>query len=191
MRKTAFGAIAVALMCVSASASADPLFGGDHPLRLGFGMDVGVPSGASLGLVVHPKQDWISVQPSLTYNGLAFGGRLALKLDPMALINKGNLPIGLFADAQGGFAGTGTIPGHSDLPGIGYDYLNLYGGLRLGKPNGFHWNFEVGPTYLHATTDNFQAVLKNTNTSGLTVGNPTVNGWVIPTFVTGFEVVWP
>ena len=191
MRKALFTGLAIALVCVTATASADPLFGGDHPLRLGFGMDVGVPSGASLGLVVHPKQDWISVQPSLTYNGLAFGGRLALKLDPMALINKGNLPIGLFADAQGGFAGEGTIPGHSDLPGIGYDYLNLYGGLRLGKPNGFHWNFEVGPTYMHASTNNFQSLLKSSGTSGLTVGNPTVNGWLIPTFVTGFEVVWP
>lgn len=190
MRKTLFGALAIALLCVSASASADPLFGGNHPLRLGFGGDVGVPSGASLGLVVHPKQDWLSVSPSLTYNGLAFGGRLALKLDPMALINHGNLPIGLFADVQGGFFGQGTIPGHSDLPSLGYDYLNLYGGLRLGKPNGFHWNFEVGPSYLHATTGNFQSVVGNSG-NGLTIGNPTVDGWLIPTFVTGFEVVWP
>lgn len=190
MHKIVFGAVALALVCATATASAEPLFGGNHPLRLGFGADVGVPSGASLGLVVHPKQDWISVSPSLTYNALSFGGRLALKLDPMALINKGNLPIGLFGDVQGGFFGQGTIPGHSDLPGIGYDYLNLYGGLRLGKPNGFHWNFELGPTYLHASTNNFQALLKN-GTPGLTVGNPTVNGWVTPTFVTGFEVVWP
>lgn len=190
MRKALFIGTVLSLICVSAVASADPVFGGDHPLRLGFGMDVGVPSGASLGLVVHPKVDWVSVQPSLTYNGLAFGGRLALKLDPMALINHANLPIGLFVEAQGGFFGQGTIPGHSDLPSLGYDYLNLYGGLRLGKPNGFHWNFEVGPTYLHATTGNFQSVV-GSNGSGLTIGNPTVDGWVVPTFVTGFEVVWP
>lgn len=188
MRKAVFGAFAVALLCASATASADPLFGGNHPLRLGFGADVGVPSGASLGLVVHPKLDWVSVSPSLTYNGLAFGGRLALKLDPMALATR--LPIGLFADVQGGFAGQGNIPGHSDLPSVGYDYLNLYGGLRLGRPNGFHWNFEVGPTYMHVNTNNFQSVLSSAP-AGLTIGNPTVNGWLVPTFVTGFEVVWP
>lgn len=202
MRKTLFGALVAALMCVSVSASADPLFGGDHPLRLGFGMDVGVPSGASLGLVVHPKMDWVSVQPSLTYNGLAFGGRLAVKLDPLALINthryadghfwteRASLPIGLFADVQGGFFGQGSIPGGSNLPSLGYDYLNLYGGLRLGKANGFHWNFEGGPTYLHATAGNFQSVVGN-SASGLTIANPTIDGWVCCTFVTGFEVVWP
>lgn len=186
-RNIALG-LTLALLCVSGIASADPLFGGNHPLRLGFGADVGVPSGASLGLVVHPKQDWFSVSPSLTYNGLAFGGRLALKLDPLALLP--NLPIGLFGDVQGGFAGEGNIPGHSDLPGLRYDYLNLYGGLRLGKPNGFHWNFEAGPTYMHINTNNFQSIF-GSNANGLTIGNPTVNGWIVPTFVTGFEVVWP
>ncbi len=191
MRKSIVITVALAALCISATASAEEKQENAHPFRVGFGMDLGVPSGAALGLVVHPKVDWASVQLSLTHNVLNFGGRASLKLDPMALINRGNLPIGLFADAQGGFAAQGTIPGHSDLPSLGYDYLNLYGGLRLGKPNGFHWNFEVGPTYMHINTDNFQAVLKNGNVPGLSVGNPTVNGWLVPTFVTGFEVVWP
>lgn len=185
MRRIFVTAMTLALLCFSVSASAEET---KHPVRVGFGMDLGVPSGVALGVVVHPKIDWLSAQASLTHNVLNFGGRLSVKLDPLAL--KPNLPIGLFFDAQGGFAAQGNIPGHSDLPSLGYDYLNLYGGLRLGKPNGFHWNFEVGPTYLHASTDNFQAVLKS-GTPGLSVGNPTVNGWVTPTFVTGFEVVWP
>ena len=170
----------VALLSVSAPAMAD-----QSTFRAGFGADVGVPSGASLGLVVHPFQDVLVVQASLTYNYLAVGGRLSLKLDPMAL--KKNLPIGVFIDGQGGFFGQGTIPGHSAT--VGYDYVNLYGGLRFGKPNGFHWNIEVGPTYLSAQTGNFQSLF--TSTSGTSVGNPKVSGWVVPTFVTGFEVVWP
>lgn len=186
MRRIFFSTMTAALLCFSLNASAEE---SKHPLRVGFGMDLGVPSGAALGVVVHPKVDWASVQLSLTHNVLAFGGRASLKLDPLAL--KPNLPIGLFADVQGGFAAQGNIPGHSDLPSVGYDYLNLYGGLRLGKPNGFHWNFEVGPTYMHISTDNFQSALKSGNVPGLSVGNPTVNGWLIPTFVTGFEVVWP
>jgi hypothetical protein len=157
-----------------------------HPLRVGFGMDVGVPSGAALGLVVHPKVDWLTLNLAVTYNALNVGERLSLKLDPMALAP--NLPIGLFVDVQGGWALNGTIPGHSDLPGVGYHYANFYGGLRLGKPNGFHWNLEVGPTYLMANVDNLGSVVGDVK--GLTFSNPTVRGWVMPTFVTGFEVTW-
>lgn len=171
------------IMSVSAVVAAD-----DHPFRLGFGMDVGVPSGGAVGVVVNPKLDWVRLQASLTYDYLAFGGRGSLQLDPFALLP--NCPIGLFADVQGGFQPTATIPGHSDLPGIGFDYLNTYAGLRLGKPNGFHWNFEAGPTYMHISTSNFQSVLSGTNVGQLKLGNPTVDGWMVPTFKTGFTMVW-
>jgi hypothetical protein len=189
MRRMILFLTAAMALSVSATAAADPAFGGDHPLRLGFGLDAGLPSGIALGLVIHPKEDWATFNLALTDNALALGSRASLKLDPIALAP--NCPIGLFADVQAGFAGQGSIPGHSDLPGLGYQYVNLYGGLRLGRPNGFHWNFELGPTYLSAHTNNFQSVLGSASVAGLQVGNPTVTGWVVPTFVTGFEVSWP
>lgn len=171
--------VASALMCGAASAD---------PVRVGFGSDLGVPSGYSLGVVVHPATDMLSVQPSLTYNGLGWGGRLALKFDPMARAR--NLPVGLFLDLQGGVAASGTVPGHrTDAPSVGYDYINTYLGLRLGKAQNFHWNFEVGPSYMHVATGNFQSVVGSNN--GFAIGNPTANVWLLPTFVTGFEVVWP
>lgn len=157
-----------------------------HPFRIGFGADIGVPSGFALGVVVHPTIDWVSLQASLTNNYVGWGGRLSAKLDPFAMRKR--LAIGLFLDLQGGFAGQGSIPGHSDLPSFGYDYMNFYGGLRLGTPNGFHWNLEIGPTYMHVATSNFQSVVKNDN---VVIGNPVVEGWVLPTFITGFEVVFP
>jgi len=181
--------VATTLMFVAGTASAvEPAPPNPHPFRMGFGMDVGVPSGAALGLVVHPKVDWVSAQLSLTHNVLALGGRLSVKLDPFAL--KPDLPIGLFADFQGGLTGQGNIPSMNDYPSVGYSYLNLYGGLRLGKPNGFHWNFEAGPSYIYATTEGFQAFADKKGSKGLAVSNPTVSAWVTPTFVTGFEVVW-
>lgn len=186
MRRIFFAVTALSLMCVSASASAED----KHPFRVGFGMDVGVPSGAAVGLVVHPKTDVLSLQLSVTYNALNLGERLSVKVDPFGLLP--NCPIGLFVDVQGGWALNGTIPGHSELPGIGYHYANFYGGLRFGKPNGFHWNLEVGPTYMQVNTSGFQDALNSLSApKGLTIGNPTVTGWVMPTFVTGFEVVWP
>lgn len=175
--------LTLALALISSSAMADDV---KHPLRVGFGLDVGAPSGVAVAIVVHPKVDWLSTSAALTHNGLAFGGRLSVKLDPMGIKN---YPIGLFVDCQGGFASNGSIPGYSDLPSFGYQYLNLYGGLRLGRPNGFHWNFEIGPSYVHLTSHNFQGFLGNQGT-GVSIGNPTMTGWLVPTFVTGFEIVW-
>ncbi len=183
MRKFVFAALSVAAIAITDAASADPL-------RVGFGMDVGAPSGGAVGVVVNPGLDWARLQDSLTYDYLSFGGRGSLQLDPFALLR--NCPIGLFADVQGGFQPTASIPGHSDLPQVGFEYVNLYGGLRLGKPNGFHWNFEAGPTYMNIHTSNFQSVLNGTSGVGnLTLGNPTVNGWIFPTVETGFTVVFP
>lgn len=171
----------LSMMAVSAVAAAD-----DHPVRIGAGLDVGLPSGGALEVTLHPKADWVRVSAALTYNYLSFGGRASLQLDPMALLPK--LPIGVYADVQGGFSPEASIPGHSDLPQVGYDYLNLYGALRFGTARGFHWNLMAGPTYMHISTNNFQSVLSNSGASGLKIGNPTVDGWIVPTFITGFEI---
>jgi hypothetical protein len=186
---------ALALLAVSSVAMADDdqhpyrpvvTLPDPHPFRIGVGLDVGVPSGAALEVTLHPKADWVRVSAALTYNYLSFGPRASVQLDPLALLPK--LPIALYADIQGGISPMANIPGHSDLPSVGYDYLNLYGVLRLGTARGFHWNIAVGPSYIHATTGNFQSVLNNNGTSGLTVGNPEISGWLVPTFSTGFEI---
>lgn len=174
--------LAVGMVCISV-----PEMAMADPVRVGFSSDLGLPSGYAVGVVVHPGLDVFSVSGSLTYNALNFGGRLSLKFDPMALAPR--LPFGIFLDAQGGFAAAGNVPGHSsDMPSLGYDYANLYGGFRFGRMNGFHWNIEVGPSYLVAQTGNFQSVIGNSG--GLKVGNPSANLWITPTFETGFEVSW-
>lgn len=170
-------------------------------VRLGVGLNLGVPGGAAVGVVVNPKLDWLRVELDLTYNYLTFGGRASVQLDPMAeilirsnvttadgsyIVTKNPFGFGIFADIQGGFFPTAGVPGHSDLPQLGYDYLNLYAGIRLGNPNGFHWVFEAGPTYMYARTGNFSQVVGNVE-QGLTLGNPTARGWITPTGMTGFQ----
>lgn len=188
MKKILSGAsLVLAVVSTSFSVSAtEPV---PHPLRLGFGIDIGAPSGVALGLVVHPKIDWVSAQLSVTHNAINFGGRGSVKLDPLAIFP--NLPIGLFGDLQAGIAGRGNVPSVSEAPPLGYNYVNLYGGLRLGKPNGFHWNFEAGPSYLVAKTSDFQGFVSKNTSGDVRVSNPTVSAWITPTFITGFEVVWP
>ena len=174
--------IMLCLLSSTAYADDDP-----HKFRVGFGVDISVPAGAAVGVVIHPMIDWVSVETSLTYNALNFGGRASLKIDPLALLPR--LPIGVFADVQGGFAANGNVPFEHNLPSVGYDYVNLYGGLRFGRMNNFHWLVEVGPTYIFANTNNFQSAVGKVG-NGISFSDPKVSGWVAPTFLTGFEVVF-
>lgn len=196
MKKFVIATSVLAFMAVSDAAMADnnnPALNfsdaPSHPFRIGFGLDAGVPSGLGIGVVVHPKADWISAEASFTF-ALAPGGRLALQLDPIAAAAP-KLPIGLFADVQGGFAQQGNIPGQANFPMVGYDYFNTYLGLRLGKASGFQWVLEGGPTYIHINTNNFQSFVNQQSNVGLSLGNPSLSGWAIPTFMTGFRVVFP
>lgn len=186
MRKMIFTSIVMASLAISSISFAD---GKEkkNPFRYGFGMDAGIPSGVSVGFILHPKIDWASAQASITHNALAFGGRLSAKLDPIAYDPR--IAAGLFLDLQLGFNGQGNIPGQSDLPSVGYTYFNTYAGVRLGKPNGFNWIIEAGSTYMNIGTSNFQSFASK-HSKDLTVSNPTISGWVFPTFITGFSVVW-
>jgi hypothetical protein len=186
MRKSfLFGAALVTALLVSSVASADEEA---RVIRLGLGADVGVPSGASIGIVACDNYCAFRAQVSMTYNAMNLGGRASIKLDPLALFPRN--PVGLFFDLQGGIAGQGSIPGTTNLPPLGYDYLNFYGGLRFGRARNFHWLLEVGPTMLVANTSNFQHYVDNNGTTNVKVSNPKVSAWIVPTFVTGFEIVW-
>lgn len=176
----------LAMLCTSTNAAAQE----SHPFRAGFGMDLGAPSGLALGLVVHPYVDWLSLQASLTFNGFGPGARLAAKIDPVAHVLP-NSPLGILFDVQGGVACYGNMPGSaSQYPTVGYEYVNLYGGFRFGKVNRFHWIFEVGPSYINFNVMQFQNFVRSQFDRTMTAGNPSVNGWVNPTFITGFEIVW-
>jgi hypothetical protein len=186
MRKSfLFGASLVTALMISSVASADDE---SRVIRIGLGADVGVPSGASLGIVACDNACAFRAQVSMTHNAMGLGGRASIKADPLAFIPKN--PIAIFFDLQGGIASQGKIPGTTNLPPLGYDYLNFYGGLRFGRAKGFHWVLEVGPTLLVANTSNFQHYADNNGTTNVKVSNPTVTAWIVPTFVTGFEVVW-
>jgi hypothetical protein len=159
----------------------------NHPVALGFGMSLGVPQGFGISFVVQPGVRWAEASVSFTDNVLSPGFAAGLKLDPVSAVSR--FPLGFVADVEGGFAGNGNIPGHSaDLPSVSYSYANLYGGLRIGRPDGFRFFLEMGPTYLNANTSNFQSVVGNKST--VIVGNPNVKGWVVPTASMGFSVVW-
>lgn len=171
-----------AAVCFSAPSASAQESQPPAKFRVGLGVDVGAPSGAVAEIQLHFWQDWLTLSPGITYNALNLGGRLALKLDPMALDKQ--LPVGLYVEEQLGFAANGRIPGQVGAS-LGYDYSNTYLGLRLGKPNKFNWNFKVGPSWMHVNGD--LGSLVNVSSAGVSIGNPQANLWVLPTFETGFN----
>lgn len=147
---------------------------------LGVQLDVGVPDGAALGLVVRPRVEWLRLELAGTYNGLAPGMRLGATLDPVSF---GIAPT---LTAEAGFAMQGTVPDRSDLPSLGYDYLNLHLGVEFGKRD--YWRFFVhaGPSFVHASTENFSSITSGAH--DLQLGEPTADAWLLPTAKLGFAL---
>jgi hypothetical protein len=148
---------------------------------LGVQADVGVPDGAALGLVIRPKVDWLRLEAAGTYNALALGGRLGLTLDPISF------PVAPTLTFEGGFAGQGTVPGHANLPGVGYGYVNFHLGLELGNRDSWRFFVHGGPSFLHVTTSNFQNGV-GLGASGVTLADPTADVWVVPAFKLGLAL---
>jgi hypothetical protein len=153
----------------------------DRHRWVGVQFDLGVPDGAALGVVVRPKVNWLRLNLSGTYNGLAPGLRGGFTFDPI------KFPIAPTLTLEGGKAFNGNIPGHHDLPSFGYDYLNLHLGMEFGNRDRWRLFLQAGPTWMHITTSNFASVL-GSNEADLTVGNPTANVALVPTAKLGFAI---
>jgi len=87
MHKTILISLTAVSIFIAAQASAQSLYADNyhpdityqsHPVRVGFGVDLGVPSGFAVGLIVHPRVDWVSLQASFTETYFAPGGRLSV-----------------------------------------------------------------------------------------------------------------
>ncbi len=149
---------------------------------VGMQLDLGVPDGAALGVVVRPKLNWLRLNVSGTYNVLAPGIRGGLTLDPI------KFPIAPTFTLEGGHAFEGKLPG-VEMPGISYDYLNIHGGLEFGSRDSFRFFIHGGPTYMGVHTSNFADSVGNTDKS-ITISDPTVSIRLIPTAKLGFALLF-
>lgn len=176
-------AVMACLLLVTASTAARA----DEPTPerhrwVGMQFDVGAPDGVALGVVVRPYVNWARLNLSGTYNAIAPGIRGGVTLDPI------KFPVAPTLTFEGGHAWNGNIPGGgSNLPQVGYDYMNLHLGLEFGNRD--HWRFflQGGPSWMHVQTSNFQAVVGSSDSS-LVIGNPSANVAVIPTAKLGFAL---
>src|ERR1700722_10821786 len=113
MRTTLIGlCVMAATMCVSVSAMADdaPAFNSDNHFRLGMSADLGIPSGATLGIQVRlPYVPWTKIGVAGTYL-LAPGGRGNILIDPIKFVIA---PVAIF---DLGYQSSFAVPGMSNSP---------------------------------------------------------------------------
>ncbi len=145
---------------------------------IGMTMDLGVPDGAALGVVVRPAFDWLRLGAAATHNGMAPGVRLGVTFDPV------DFALAPTFTAEGGHYWAGTLPGVSKAPSIGYDYANLHLGLEVGSRATFRFFLRGGVSWLDVSTAHFQNASGGT---GSGIGDPSFSGWIAPSGKLGFS----
>jgi hypothetical protein len=180
-------------MMPAAPASADkaPAAGPPRHRTFGMTMDVGVPDGAALGLVVRPHFDWLRIAGAVTHNGIAPGVRVGVTLDPIAF------PIAPTLTFEAGHYWEGKLPMIQDSPTLGYNYANIHLGLEIGNRATFRFFLRGGVSYLDVNASNINMGSGSSGTvaangsnamSGSGIGNPSFSGWVAPSGKLGFSL---
>jgi hypothetical protein len=142
-------------------------------------MDVGVPDGAALGLVVRPRYDWLRIGAAVTHNGMAPGARLGVTFDPIVF------PMAPTFTVEGGHYWEGTLPMVKNSPAIGYNYANFHLGLEAGSRAAFRFFLRGGVSWVDVRTAHFQGAA---GTSGSGIGDPSYSGWLAPSGKLGFSL---
>jgi hypothetical protein len=145
----------------------------------GMSMDLGVPDGAALGLVVRPRFDWLRIGAAVTHNGMAPGARLGVTFDP---IDFGLVPT---FTVEGGHYWEGTLPLVRNSPAIGYNYANFHLGLEVGSRASFRFFLRGGVSWLDVSTAHFQNTMPSSSSS---IGDPSYSGWLAPSGKLGFSL---
>ena len=166
-----------ALTFTGASAYADEDSQPRHR-TVGVGLDVGVPDGVAVGVVVRPVVNWLRLEAAGTYNLMAPGIRGGLTLDP---VNFGVAPTFTF---EGGHAFEGNVPHIDKQIGVQYNYANLHLGLEFGRRDYWRIFLRGGVSYLDLQTSGFQNATK---VGGFNLDNPSFDGW-LPSAKLGFAL---
>ncbi len=132
---------------------------------LGLQLDVGIPHGAGLGLVVRPLQ-WLRLSAAGNYNVISGGirGGLSLTLPfHYAVLPSANVEVGYLFKRSANWvvAGATGSPDFSSpiLDQIGYLYVNTHLGIEFGTKR-FTFFIHGGFSYLQTDLENVDATLK-------------------------------
>ncbi|MBV9947793.1 MAG: hypothetical protein JOZ69_13140 [Myxococcales bacterium] len=146
----------------------------------GMDVDVGVPDGAAVGLVVRPQVEWLRLAGAVTHNTMAPGLRLGATLDPI------DFPVAPTFSVEGGHYWEGAMPFVKGSPSVAYNYANLHLGLEVGSRASFRFFVRGGASWLDVSTAHFQNTVGGGATSA--IGDPTFHGWLAPSGKLGFSL---
>ena len=139
-------------------------------------MDLGVPDGGALGLVVRPRFDWLRLGGAVTHNGMAPGARIGVTLDPVTFL------MGPTFTVEGGHYWGGKLPAVSNSPSIAYNYANFHLGIEVGNRAAFRFFLRGGVSWLDVST----AQSQNAAGGASGIANPSYSGWLTPSGKLGF-----
>jgi hypothetical protein len=147
---------------------------------LGAQLDVGVPDGAGLSLVVRPWK-WTRFEAGVLENGVSAGVRAGVTVMPwqwwVTPVLTGEAGYFFAGDGNHLVRLIGSNPNFSNafLSSIQYDFLNAHLGLELGSPRRFLFTLHGGLTHLDLYDNSFAQGLQQASKSSWTGGTASVH----------------
>lgn len=176
-------ALTIAATLFSSTVSAEEKKQPPRFKTLGAQLDVAVPNGAGLSLVVRPAIRWAHLNFGGTYNGMAPGLFTGLTLDPF------DWPVTLTLTGEVGGSFRGRVIGLSDAPEASYVYANIWPGIEFGSRDSWRFFIRGGVSYLAGTVYDTKRFVGSMDSS-ITFTDPTFDGSVAPTAKVGFFVLF-
>lgn len=179
--------VAAAAASVSAKAapasSDDGLLSSDRP-RIGAGLDLGVPDGATVSVVYRPFRA-LRAHAGLSHNAISLGERAGLTFVPFSWFVSPTLSVEYGRYAEGNANPIARIVTGDQtfssgvLDRVGYQYANAQLGLEFGR-KWFTFYLHAGVSRVSGTVHNLDSETMSSNTGSTTVSftkDPNVRMW--------------
>jgi hypothetical protein len=154
--------------------------------RIGAGVDLGLPDGATVSIVVRPIRS-IRAHAGLSHNLISLGERVGLTWVPLSWWASPTLSVeyGHYADGNANPL-VRMVSGDSSfssaiLDRVGYDYANAHVGLELGR-RWFTFYIHAGYSRITSTVHNLSAETMSESAGNTTVTfskDPSVRLWAV------------
>ena len=168
---------------VSTRADSSGMFSGDRP-RIGAGLDVGAPDGATVSVVYRPFRA-LRAHVGVSHNGISLGQRAGITIAPLSWFVSPTLSLeyGRYAEGNANplarlVTGDQTVSS-GVLDRVGYQYANAQLGLEFGR-KWFTFYIHAGVSRITGTVHNINSETMSSD-SGTTVvsfnQDPKVEMW--------------
>lgn len=168
------------------SAHAAPATGATDAPRIGAGLDIGLPDGATASIVVRPVRS-IRAHAGVSHNAISLGERVGLTWVPLSWWVSPTLSLeyGHYADGNANplvrmVSGDQSFSS-AVLDRVGYDYANAHAGLEIGR-RWFTFYIHAGYSRVTGTVHNLSAetMSESSGTTSVTFSkDPSVRLWSV------------